>query len=148
QTLTALGSYWKGRKPLILVRAVVLGLLLPASNDPDRDLAIFLKLMLMDEGGRLKRRKRFDGAMVARVMELLPEQSWSRAIESTERGFAWKRRVEPEVRETVEVDAFRAMGLDEQLRHCVRPEELPDAALDDVWDEVNGHLGTTVHSLP
>mgnify|MGYP001329947506 CR=1 FL=1 len=25
QTLTALGSYWKGRKPLILVRAVVLG---------------------------------------------------------------------------------------------------------------------------
>lgn len=29
QTLTTLGSYWKGRKPLILVRAVVLGLLLP-----------------------------------------------------------------------------------------------------------------------
>jgi len=27
QTLTALGSYWKGRKPLILVRAVVLGCL-------------------------------------------------------------------------------------------------------------------------
>ena len=24
QTLTALGSYWKGRKPLILVRAIVL----------------------------------------------------------------------------------------------------------------------------
>ena len=33
QTLTALGSYWKGRKPLILVRAVVLGALLPASDD-------------------------------------------------------------------------------------------------------------------
>jgi hypothetical protein len=26
QTLTGLGSYWKGRKPLILVRAIVLGL--------------------------------------------------------------------------------------------------------------------------
>lgn len=25
QTLTALGSYWKGRKPLILVWAIVLG---------------------------------------------------------------------------------------------------------------------------
>src|SRR5271168_1946433 len=57
QTLTALGSYWKGRKPLILVRAVVLGLLLPASNDPDRDRALFLKLMLMDDEGLLKRRK-------------------------------------------------------------------------------------------
>ena len=29
QTLTTLGSYWKGRKPLILVRAIVLGSLLP-----------------------------------------------------------------------------------------------------------------------
>ena len=44
QTLTGLGGYWKGRKPLVLVRAVVLGLLLPASNDPDRDRAIFLNL--------------------------------------------------------------------------------------------------------
>ena len=34
QTLTALGSYWKGRKPLILVRAAVLGLLLPARITP------------------------------------------------------------------------------------------------------------------
>ena len=28
QTLTGLGSYWKGRKPLILVRAIVLACLL------------------------------------------------------------------------------------------------------------------------
>jgi adenine-specific DNA methylase len=97
QTLTALGSYWKGRKPLILVRAAVVGLLLPATDHPDRDRDVFLKLMLMDEGGRLKRRKRFDGKMVPRVMELLPEESWSQAIEHTHRGFAWKRNVEPEV---------------------------------------------------
>ena len=49
QTLTALGSYWKGRKPLILVRAVVLGTLLPATDDPAKDLDIFLKLMAMDD---------------------------------------------------------------------------------------------------
>jgi putative DNA methylase len=41
QTLTALGSYWKGRKPLILVRAVVLGCLLPATDDLAADLDIF-----------------------------------------------------------------------------------------------------------
>jgi adenine-specific DNA methylase len=75
QTLTTLGGYWKGRKPLVLVRAVLLGLLLPATNDPDRDRAIFLKLMLMDEQGRLKRRKRFDGKMVPRVMQLVAEAS-------------------------------------------------------------------------
>jgi putative DNA methylase len=30
KTLTALGSYWKGRKPLILAKACILGCLLPA----------------------------------------------------------------------------------------------------------------------
>jgi putative DNA methylase len=49
QTLTALGSYWKGRKPLILARAVVLGSLLPARDDPAVDLEVFLKLMAMDD---------------------------------------------------------------------------------------------------
>ncbi len=32
QTLTRLGKWW-GRKPLILVRASILGMLMPASND-------------------------------------------------------------------------------------------------------------------
>src|ERR1700720_1415965 len=49
KTLTALGSYWKGRKPLILNKACVLGCLLPATNDPARDLEIFEKLMAMDD---------------------------------------------------------------------------------------------------
>jgi len=41
QTLTALGSYWKGRKPLILMRAIVLGSLRPQPYDPERDPAGF-----------------------------------------------------------------------------------------------------------
>ena len=36
QTLTRLGKWW-GRKPLILVRASILGMLMPASGDPKRD---------------------------------------------------------------------------------------------------------------
>lgn len=59
QTLTALGSYWKGRKPLILVRAVVLGSLMPASDDAAADLDIFLKLMAMDDAAF---ERRFDGS--------------------------------------------------------------------------------------
>ena len=38
KTLTALGSYWKGRKPLILNKACILGCLLPASGNARRDL--------------------------------------------------------------------------------------------------------------
>src|ERR1700685_1958959 len=55
QPLTALGSYWKGRKPLVLVRACVLGALLPASDDQEADLAIFEKLMAIDDEAFLRR---------------------------------------------------------------------------------------------
>ena len=47
QTLTGLGKWW-GRKPLVLVRATILGLLMPASDDPKKDREIFMKLMTMD----------------------------------------------------------------------------------------------------
>ncbi len=48
QALTALGNFWKGRKPLILNKACVLGCLLPATTNPLRDLEIFEMLMGMD----------------------------------------------------------------------------------------------------
>ena len=58
KTLTALGSYWKGRKPLILAKACILGCLLPATDDPARDLEIFEKLMAMDDESFVVRWKR------------------------------------------------------------------------------------------
>jgi adenine-specific DNA methylase len=50
QTLTGLGKWW-GRKPLILVRASILGMLMPASNNPKKDREIFLKILTMDDAG-------------------------------------------------------------------------------------------------
>src|SRR5438552_15447662 len=55
KTLTALGSYWKGRKPLILNKACILGCLLPSTDKPKRDLEIFEKLMAMDDESLLAR---------------------------------------------------------------------------------------------
>src|SRR5947208_11847500 len=55
QTLTGLGKWW-GRKPLILVRAAIIGLLMPSSADPKRDREIFLKILTMDDKG-LRQRK-------------------------------------------------------------------------------------------
>jgi adenine-specific DNA methylase len=54
QTLTRLGKWW-GRKPLILVRASILGMLMPASDNPKRDREIFLKILTMDDAGTLGR---------------------------------------------------------------------------------------------
>jgi putative DNA methylase len=56
QTLTRLGKWW-GRKPLILVRASILGMLMPASNNPKKDREIFLKILTMDDSGTWDRCK-------------------------------------------------------------------------------------------
>jgi len=56
QTLTGLGKWW-GRKPLILVRASILGMLMPASDNPKKDREIFLKILTMDDDGVWQRCK-------------------------------------------------------------------------------------------
>lgn len=64
QTLTGLGKWW-GRKPLVLVRATILGLILPTTADPRQDREIFLKLMTMDDAGlSLRKRKKVDVATI------------------------------------------------------------------------------------
>lgn len=56
QTLTGLGKWW-GRKPLILVRASILGMLMPASSNAKKDREIFLKILTMDDDGTWQRCK-------------------------------------------------------------------------------------------
>lgn len=60
QTLTGLGSYWKGRKPLILTRACLIASLMPVKADatPDdiaKDVAIFERIMAFDEQAMRRR---------------------------------------------------------------------------------------------
>ena len=59
QTLTRLGKWW-GRKPLILVRASILGMLMPASKDAKKDREIFLQILTMDDAGAVQRWKPAD----------------------------------------------------------------------------------------
>ena len=72
QTLTGLGKWW-GRKPLILVRASILGMLMPASDDPKKDREVFLKILTMDDGGTWHRCKPAVQRKMARsVFDALP----------------------------------------------------------------------------
>src|SRR5205823_8677234 len=66
QTLTALGSYWKGRKPLILVKACVLGALLPSTGDSEKDLEVFESLMAIDDRAFLRREQSVSPDAIAR----------------------------------------------------------------------------------
>ncbi len=72
QTLTGLGKWW-GRKPLILVRASILGMLMPASEDAVRDREIFLKILTMDDEGAWNRCKPADQRKLGQTkFNLLP----------------------------------------------------------------------------
>ena len=57
QTLTGLGKWW-GRKPLILIRASILGMLMPAISHPHKDREVFLKVLTMDMEGLWQRRSK------------------------------------------------------------------------------------------
>jgi putative DNA methylase len=78
QTLTRLGKWW-GRKPLILVRASILGMLMPASLDAQKDREIFLKILTMDDDGTVQRWKpeeRFGFSELMSVASPLQQERW------------------------------------------------------------------------
>lgn len=144
QTLTALGSYWKGRKPLILVRAVVLGCLLPATDDMAADLDVFLQLMAMDDAAFGRRYDR-SATVFAR---LFPGHA-AALTSSTGRRVEWLDSVPVEQRQDGIAAAFATLSYAARLRLVRRPEECDEAALlAPIWPVVNRHLGTTANSLP
>nr|WP_245969510.1 anti-phage-associated DUF1156 domain-containing protein [Thiocapsa rosea] len=164
QTLTALGSYWKGRKPLILVRAILLGSLLPQTDDPEQDLEIFEQLMAFDTAGLARREPRLAPADVARRITL--ENPWrhfstvfkgnvadAQEIEGIRFPFdpddypglalRWRRDIDPaEKLELLARTLATFATYEERAGLCKRPEELDQAALyAPIWPAVNAHLG-------
>lgn len=155
QTLTRLGKWW-GRKPLVLVRASVLGLLMPASDDPKKDREIFLKLMTMDPDGLWRRRKGKinDSDILKRAPE--HKETW-RSTPKDERDelreAIWeslsdedRAALEGNRRFKYTREEFDALPYEERLAECVRPEEI-DGPDGDAWADINAHLGTTASSL-
>jgi len=143
QTLTALGSYWKGRKPLVLVRATILGCLLPATEDPATDLKIFLRLMGMADESFSRR--------IAGIAAKDLNSDWPGYAELVETNAAgaprWRRDVAREDRDARLADWLITLPYNQRLDFCLRPEDCAENLLDGVWPEVNAHLGTDAHSF-
>jgi putative DNA methylase len=165
KTLTPLGSYWKGRKPLILAKACVLGCLLPATDDPARDLEIFEKLMAMDDESfvvRWKRRFRpkeiLASLSIARIDDyftvepegILPASApvdWSSPGYEKVKATWWLDLSEVE-RRRLEAQMLPQIPYRERVNQARRPEEVMDTVHDHIWDAVNAHLGTKAQSFP
>lgn len=149
QTLTGIGSYWKGRKPLILVRAIVLGSLLPPTDDPEADLAVFEALMAVDDEGLARRALAANAFSAAKLQELI-------SIADPERFFSgrnWRRDVTDDDKLALYRRALATLGsYEKKASLCKRPEEVdPDWLYAPVWPKVNrhyAHLGLDAHSFP
>ena len=164
KTLTALGSYWKGRKPLILAKACVLGSLLPATDDPKRDLEVFEMLMGMDQlsfAARAKRRPKpkeiiaqLSLARIEDYFEVVPQGAlphsapvdWSNPAYDAV-NVAWRPDLPERERRCLEAHMLPAAPYRERVKNSRRPEEIANVH-DHIWDEVNHHLGTYAHSFP
>ena len=146
QTLTGLGKWW-GRKPLILVRAAILGLLLPTSDDPQKDRAIFLNILTMDEEGLWRRKSKAIALkdIYARLTPYKREQWFD--PDSSEARLKLKKGITSAERQALQRLVFMRLSYDEKLSYCDRPEQIAGPS-EAAWGEINTHLGTTAHSLP
>lgn len=149
QTLTGLGSYWKGRKPLILVRAIVLASLLPPTDDAEADLALFEKLMAFDDESLARRALVANAYSATSLQEMIP-------ISDPERYFGgrgWRRDITDDDKLVLYRQALAKLrSYEEKASAGKRPEEVDQEWLyAPVWPEVNrhyAHLGINVKSLP
>lgn len=171
QTLTALGSYWKGRKPLVLNRACVLASLLPATEDPIKDLEVFELLMGMDDVSMSKRlglAKPDEIVRIAKIADInayfvvepqedaLPQSApfdvkdyrYVKNGKELTPKLKWRSDISDTKKHevaalTFERDAYRDLASDAK-----RAEELAEQVSTHIWPKVNQHLGTNASSFP
>ena len=175
KTLTALGSYWKGRKPLILNKACILGSLLPTTDDRLKDLEIFELLMGMDAESLAVRHGRIKPADVARRLKGLQTEDWfvsqdpidhlpeqtpfdieGYSVEVERAGkkktviprLLWADSVPDADRLRMEAKALPFKSYKENVSKAKRPEELGEEVHAHIWNRVNQHLGTSALSFP
>lgn len=145
QTLTGLGKWW-GRKPLILVRATILGVLLPVSEKPKKDMEIFLKILAMDEEGLVLRKIKNLSIVEIYSKLTMPEREQYFQTNSTEQTPLYKKGLNLSDKAYLQALVFKRLSYDEKLKYCDRPEKIgniPSIA----WEEINDHLQTKASNL-
>ncbi|WP_119720854.1 anti-phage-associated DUF1156 domain-containing protein [Methanococcus maripaludis] len=140
QTLTGLGKWW-GRKPLILVRSTLLGLLMPTSDDPINDRNIFLKILSMDEKGLLHRKNK--SIPIKELYKYSSDNDKKKYFtkESKTEKTAFVKGLTKNEKDDLQIKIFKKISYDEKLKYCMRPEELTNLD-EDTWKEINNHLKT------
>lgn len=167
QTLTGLGSYWKGRKPLILVRSIILGSLLPQSSDKEKDLEVFEMLLGFDLLSMAKRAIKLGAIKPVDIVSsvnlhspwdyfshnIKPNNNRFNEVEMLQAPFdsnelGIKLRWKKGLSDTDKIPVFKAyleqlITYEEKSLLCRRPEECDQVWLSShIWERVNSHLSS------
>jgi len=171
QILTALGKWW-GRKPLCYVRAVLLGIVMPASGNMEKDLDIYLKLIGLGDRELERRknktiepwlkyeymseaeRKKYAAEVTytgsdTELVHLPPQLAFDKATrEEKSRDFkiAFENLTKDTARE-LELSIFHRLPHDLKIRYCEGLDKV-DNLSQETWREINDYLGTNAHSYP
>ena len=169
QTLTALGSYWKGRKPLVLNRACVLASLLPATEDPIKDLEVFELLMGMDDVSMSKRLGLLKPEEIVRTAKIsdihtifdvdpsghavpskapfdIRDYSYIKNGKPTTPKLKWRSDVSDTKKHEIAALTFEFDTYHNLATQAMRAEEVGDGISNHAWQRVNQHLGTNALS--
>ncbi len=174
QTLTALGSYWKGRKPLVLTRACLLGALLPATNNPKGDLEIFELLMSMDDTSLSKRtglpkpkeivaqlsiddvwqwfttspEEACDGLPTSAPFDLDDYEFENDKGKTVPIRLKWREDLTEDQKHDLAVQLLPQQPYRQTTSNVLRAEEIADSVHTHIWPRVNAHLGTQASNYP
>jgi adenine-specific DNA methylase len=161
----SLGKWW-GEKPLVLTRAIILGAVFPAADDPERwpdDLDIFLKCLCLDNAGMWKRKTEllpprlcFEQATEEERQDFFDDSQWLRATKANALTAARRAGKEMQAsdlvtwwnsrRAALEKRVFYTLSHAEQRPYCCRVEEI-DGPSEESWAEINAYLRTSATSL-
>lgn len=170
KTLTALGSYWKGRKPLVLNRACVLASLLPTTDDPIKDLEIFELLMGMDAISLSKRLGLTKPEEIVRTTYIanihdfflvdppnhpvpvkspfnIEEYALTRAGKTVFPKLKWRSDISENQKHELSAQTFEDETYRDLVSTAKRAEELEGEVSSHIWPQVNRHLGTKASSF-
>lgn len=143
QTLTGLGKWW-GRKPLVLVRATVLGSLLPVSENKDLDKQVFLELMGMSPDSLLRRKT--NPISPSTIYNNLDEDERIKYFECNNGKITYKKGITKNIKDDLQIKVFNSLSYDDKISYCTRAENLDDSKYIN-WNFVNEHLQTTATNL-
>ena len=157
QTLTPLASYWKGRKPLILVRSIILGTLLPTTQDATADLAIYEYLMGIHDEQFLLRSPKFSTTTLfefacnnKQYLSLFEYEKDESGDPAKNAKGAFVKGVSGTDKDALKLTYLSSLTYEEKVAISKRPEECDaDVLYADVWTKVNAHyahLGINANS--